>query len=492
MTVKVRAGISLRRDDNIRFGTMVRLGHGRMGITSDGLYAVGDFVEFQLDLPGWDLTVAGIAEVNKIDIRVPRLNRFLLRVLEMSRSDRQLLQDWYEEQLAEARDIQRVAANRALDSRVGSQVPSRVGRELPRAQRPPPTPSEHPISTWSTDRALSISNTVEHQGSRRQALRAVLRAAYGGALPASGPGGTPEPRADPEVRVLAEVEPMVVELRYHSISSWRADWTAWMYQGLVFARHTGRSPRLDQPAAVRLLLPEQVDLSCPARVVMLHPTGFGLVLDLDPHLHEGLRDVALGGEPVPVPEVARSVGYQPESAGQAPAEAPFWAKLFGLDAGIDPLDEAVDNLVDPLGPLHMDDPRARRRLDAILARADEDYLVLCDQVGDLLSASQWRWPELEDHIRQAREPVAQAAAFIVLAHVTRSEAIQTLRQVASRGAQEPALVEIGPAGSGTCPRCRPRYGEPTTPAALARRGLPPFHVGCQCRVVQVLDEPTVG
>ncbi len=488
MTVKVKSGISLRRGDDIHFGTLARLGHGRMGITTDGRYSEGDFVEFQLELAGWDLTVTGIAEVNKVDIRSPRLNRFLLRILEMRRADRQRLQDWYQEQLAEAVDRDLTQAYRALDSRVGSQVPSRVSRDLPRGPQGQPTRSEPPVSNWGTDRALSISTTVEHQGSRRQALRAVLRAAYGDTMPAEPTPGASHEVADPEVHVRAHVEPMTVELRYRSLGSWRADWTAWMYQGLAFVHHTGRSPELEQRAMVHLILPDRVDLTCPARVVVVQPKGFGVVLDLDPHQHEGLRDVATGSQETPAQSIARSVGLQPGLEQGNPLGSNFWIRMFNLDTEPDPLDAAVADLVSPLAPLDMDDPRARRKLDAILARADEDYLVLCDQVDELLSSSQWRWPELEDYTRHASNPISQAAAFIVLAHITRLEAIQTLRKAAARTTSEPSRVEIAPPNKSDCVRCQPWHGRPTTPAALARRGLPPYHIGCQCRVVHRIDD----
>jgi hypothetical protein len=479
MSIKVYAGISLRRSDGIHFGTLVRRGRGRAGITTDAVYRQGDFLEFQLELSGWDRTVTGIAEVARADIRGSRLNRYLLRILEMRRPDRETLQSWYLEQIDDARTA---SSPGLMDSQVGSEVPSRIQRELPRVVHEPA-----PVSNWGNDASLTISQTVEHQGSRRQALRAVLRAAYGEPEPVAAVAN-PGPHG-PVASVYLELAPPLIELRYRGVESWRVDWDAWLHQGLVFVPHRDRLPVIDQEINVRLVVKGLLDLTCPARVVVLHPTGFGANLDLDPHQHEALRDVGAEDATSPAMAVARAVAYKAQQAATTPIDRAFWSRLFGLEGPRDPLDAAVEELVDPLALLEMDSARDRRELDAILARADEDYLVLCDEVGRLLTNSQWRWPELEDCTRHARDPMAQAAAFVVLAHVTRIEAIQALRRAAARAQEEPALVELGAAGERACPRCRTRHGRPTTPARLARRGLPPFHLGCQCRVTQVPDPP---
>ena len=484
MATKLFAGITLRRGDDIHFGTLVRLDRARAGVTTDGELRVGDFVEFQLDLTGWDQSVMGIAEVRRADIRSHRLNRFLLRILEMRRTDRRNLQAWYQEQRneAEQRTEQRVS-QRALDSQVGSHVPSRVARELPATRKPKP---KAPASAWDTASALSISHSVEHQGSRRQALRAVLRAAYGDPLPTGGSGGAEA--SGPEVRVRANTHPLVVELRYPGEQALKTDWQAWLNQGLAFVKHTRHKPELEQPAMVRLRFAHRVDMSCPARVVVLHATGFGLALDLDPHQLESLRQVAAGEQPTMAEAAARAVGFDTAHEATSPLGRAFWARLFGLDTGADPLEAAVAALVDPLAPLDMEEARDRRELDTILRRADEDYLVLCDQVGQLLRSTAWRWPALEDLTRQATDPMAKAAAYIVLAHVTRLEAVEALRKAAAQARSVPSRVEVGPSGGVSCPQCLELHGDPTTPAALARRGLPPFHLGCQCRVVRVLDD----
>ncbi len=481
MTIKVYAGISLRRGDGIHFGTLVRLGRGRAGITTDARYRTGDFLEFQLELTGWEQTVTGIAEVAKADIRAPRLNRYLLRILEMRRADRQALQDWYEEQQGAEGSTSDAGP---LDSQVGSRVPSRVHGELPRAAGE--QAARPPASTWGADRSLSVSQSVEHQGSRRQALRAVLRAAFADPLPGERGVVTPHDH-DPEVRAYLELEPPIVELHYQGLDAWRRDWASWLHQGVAFVPYQGPPPALDQEIMVRLVLPGHVDLRCQAQVLVLHPTGFGANLDLDPHQHEGLRTVGDEDDTNPAMAVARALAYTAQKAATTPIDGAFLSRLFGLEPATDPLDAALDELPGPLAAMELANPRDRRTLETILGRADEDYLVLCDEVGQLLRDVQWRWPELEDRSKHARDPMAQAAAWIVLAHVTRLEATQTLRKAAAHAQDEPALVEIGGGDRASCQRCRAQHGRPTTPARLARRGLPPFHLGCQCRVNRVIE-----
>ncbi len=482
MSLGVYAGISLRRADNIGFGTVVRMGRGRLGITSDAEFKVGDFVEFHLELSGWNQAVSGVAEVSKAELRAPRLNRFLLRILEMRRTDRELLQDWYQEQRAAS---QADESEGALDSQVGSRAPSHIGRELPRAGSD--APRAVPGSTWGVDPALSISQTMEHQGSRRQALRAVLRAAFSEPAKEESEVITPHDQ-DPAPRIRLDLEPARIELHYRSLPAWRTDWEAWLHQGLAFVRYEGPPPTLDQVLSVRLVLPEELDMRCPARVVVLHPTGFGVQLDIDPHQHEGLSNIGAHEEEPSTMSVAREVAVKAREAATTPIDRSLWLRLFGLQQEQDPLEAALADLPDPLEPLHMNRTSDRRRLYGILERADEDYLVLCDEVTDLLRDVAWRWPELEDHCRHSRDPMAQAAAFIVLSHITRLEAIQTLRKASAQALDEPALVEIEPSNDdGSCASCRPHHGDPTTPASLVRRGLPPFHLGCQCRVVHRID-----
>ena len=100
MTIEVFAGISLRNDDGVHFGTLVRMRTGLAGVQTDALYHVGERVEFQLDLTGFHATVHGLAEVIRADPRSDELSSYLLRIRKMRRADQGLLQEWYEQHRA--------------------------------------------------------------------------------------------------------------------------------------------------------------------------------------------------------------------------------------------------------------------------------------------------------------------------------------------------------------------------------------------------------
>jgi len=490
MPVELTASIALRHGDMVHFGTLVRLEDSMAGVTTDGRYRAGDFLEFQLELTGWDATVSGIAEVRRAGLRDSHANRYLLQILEMRRSDRKLLQSWYED-LSTVEESEAEFAAFALDDQVGSFAPPRLAPALPRRQETPPptsTPADQ-RTDWFRDRAMTISQTVEHQGTRRQALRAVLRAAFREQQDHDArnreEGAMAAIRAN--VRLAVRLGPGLprVELVYEDRVSWRADWTAWLHQGLVFVRHTGEAPALEQEALVHLLYRGYVDVTCPARVVVVHPTGFGLVLDLDPLQLDALESVTEEAHLGRV-RVADRIEYDPGQEATSPASRSFWSRLFGLESATDPLNAALAALPDPLAALELDHPQARRKLGALLAKADQDYLVLCDEVARLLGRTRWRWEELDTRTRGSGKPLDQAAAFIVLAHVTRAEAVEAIRAAASSSSTpEEVRVTVEPGPDRACAVCRRWHGAPTSPLNLVRRGLPPYHLGCECRVVRV-------
>ncbi|MFH1469424.1 MAG: hypothetical protein ABIO70_33875 [Pseudomonadota bacterium] len=488
MPVELSASISIRHGDMVNFGTLVRLEDAVAGITTDGRYEVGDFIEFQLELTGWDATVSGIAEVRRAGLREGHANRYLLQILEMRRSDRKLLQSWYEDLSAVEEDEGEFAAF-ALDSEVGSYAPPRAAPHLPRPPvggPPVSTPAEQ-RSNWMNDRAITISQTVEHQGSRRQALRAVLRAAFSEHAergPHEQAGGE---EVSPKTTVRLGSGLPRVELVYEDDTSWRAAWTAWLHQGLAFVRYTESVPVLEQQALVRLRYRSFVDVTCPARVVVVHKTGFGMVLDLDPLQLDALESVTEEAHLGRV-RVADRLEYDPGKEATSPASRSFWSRLFGLTTSEEPLDAAIRALPDPLAALELDHPQDRHRLDAILAKADTDYLVLCDEVARFLGRTRWRWEELEARTRGSSKPIDQAAAFLVLAHVTRSEAVAAVREASATSTPEEVRITIEPGPDASCAVCRRWHGAPTSPLNLARRGLPPYHVGCECRVVRVKEE----
>ncbi len=137
MTLQVFAGISLRSEQDVHFGTLVRISTGMVGVLTDGVYRVGDELEFQLDLAGFDSTVQGVVQVERADLQPEKLNRYLLRIRRMRRDDQALLQEWYDQQQAglEPSLLTGAEPGQALDSQVESRLPSNVGVDMP---GPPP------------------------------------------------------------------------------------------------------------------------------------------------------------------------------------------------------------------------------------------------------------------------------------------------------------------------------------------------------------------
>ncbi len=137
MTLKVFAGISLRNDAGVHFGTLVRIRTGLAGVRTDAVYAVGDIVEFQLELTGFDTTVHGLAQVQRAEISSEELSSYLLRIRRMRRADQELLQEWYDQQQAGLEpSLRGDDAPRALDSQVESQLASGVGAYMPAPTSP--------------------------------------------------------------------------------------------------------------------------------------------------------------------------------------------------------------------------------------------------------------------------------------------------------------------------------------------------------------------
>ncbi len=161
MALEVFAGISLRTEKNVHFGTVVRIRTGMAGVLTDGLYQPGDRVEFQLDLTGFDATVQGLAEVVRTEVQPLDLNRYLLRIRKMRRADQALLQEWYDQQQAGLEPSLRTAdqGDRALDSQVESQLPSAVGADMPVPPQPEVTKGREAIRALLLD-AATASNRV--------------------------------------------------------------------------------------------------------------------------------------------------------------------------------------------------------------------------------------------------------------------------------------------------------------------------------------------
>jgi hypothetical protein len=255
MTLKVFAGISLRSDEAVHFGTLVRIRTGLAGVQTDATYELGEMLEFQLELTGFDTTVHGLAQVRRADLHRDDLSNYLLRILKMRRSDQELLQEWYDQQQAGLEPSLTGEDHRALDSQVESRLPSAVGVNMP----PPPSP------TATKGRA---------------AIRDLLLAAANGPQGSGTTGGAAALERELELRL--DSDPPCVVLAYRSQALWQQDRDGQLSRGMLFLPLDPSALQLEAQLELVLQRPQQPELRCPARVALLHDRGVGLSIDLDP------------------------------------------------------------------------------------------------------------------------------------------------------------------------------------------------------------------
>jgi hypothetical protein len=94
VVLQLRESISLRTQDGLFFGELLRFGGGRMEVECDGRFDLRSEVEFQLKLPGFNSTVYGVARVLRAISRTALIRQYTLRMLRMRDKDRLLLQQW--------------------------------------------------------------------------------------------------------------------------------------------------------------------------------------------------------------------------------------------------------------------------------------------------------------------------------------------------------------------------------------------------------------
>ena len=257
MSLKVFAGISLRNEEGVHFGTLVRIRTGMAGVQTDAYYEPGDMIEFQLELTGFDTMVQGLAQVLRADRPPDDLSSYLLRIRKMRRNDQALLQEWYEQQLGgDEPSLRSLGTERALDSQVESQLHSAVGAGIPA----PPNPAG---------------------GRGRSAIRDLLINAIGEPAGSGDTGGAAA--EEPSVALDDSTSPPRLLVSYRTQGAWRRDGEAQLSRGMLFVHLEQIVPLpLDAMVALHIQRPPQAPIDCMARVVLLHDRGVGLSLDLDP------------------------------------------------------------------------------------------------------------------------------------------------------------------------------------------------------------------
>jgi hypothetical protein len=94
VVLELRESISLRTQDGLFFGELLRFGAGRMEVECDGRFDLRSEVEFQLKLPGFNTTVYGVARVLRAISRTALIRQYTIRIIRMRDKDRMQLQQW--------------------------------------------------------------------------------------------------------------------------------------------------------------------------------------------------------------------------------------------------------------------------------------------------------------------------------------------------------------------------------------------------------------
>ena len=94
IALELRESISLRTQDGLFFGELLRFGGGRMEVECDGRFDLRSEVEFQLNLPGFNSTVYGVARVLRAISQTALIRQYTLRIQRMREKDRLQLQQW--------------------------------------------------------------------------------------------------------------------------------------------------------------------------------------------------------------------------------------------------------------------------------------------------------------------------------------------------------------------------------------------------------------
>jgi hypothetical protein len=135
---------------------------------------------------------------------------------------------------------------------------------------------------------------------------------------------------------------------------------------------------------------------------------------------------------------------------------------------------------DPLAELRGVSSRRKDQLRELLS-SELDYAIMVDRITELLGSFEGRWPELERCSVGHPDPNREAAAFLVLHGIVRREAEAAIR--GHTGAW--TMLELVP-----CPLCPPGRERVGSAVDLARVDLPPYKIGCTCRVVPALSRWT--
>ncbi len=141
------------------------------------------------------------------------------------------------------------------------------------------------------------------------------------------------------------------------------------------------------------------------------------------------------------------------------------------------LEGLLDTQVDPLVQLRGLSTRRKAQLRSILT-SEMEYALMVERIAEVLGVIAGRWDELELASAGSRDPLKTASAFLVLHWVVRQDALTVIRDHS---------VNQGRLELETCPTCPLDHRFAGQALEIARQALPPYRLGCTCRIVPVVS-----
>jgi len=174
MAIRVDTSISIRSEYGVTLGRLLKVSDKQLLVSASAKFRPGSKLEFQLELPAYDATVYGLAQVTRVTAFEDASNRYLLGITQLSTKDRSLYQQWIYE-------LAQVGGDSHRSSAMVSSIVSTLGeRHAPPSKPAAPAAAsalrKGPELQWSA--ASSVSTSRQHVG--RAAVREALRARFAG------------------------------------------------------------------------------------------------------------------------------------------------------------------------------------------------------------------------------------------------------------------------------------------------------------------------
>jgi len=184
MAIRVDTSISIRSEYGVTLGRLLQVSDKQLLVSASAKFRPGSNLEFQLELPSYNATVYGLAQVTRVTAFEDASNRYLLGITQLSTKDRGLYQQWIYE-------IAQAGGTSSRSSAVVSSIISTLSeRHAPPSKPAAPTVTQAqrkgPELQWSA--GSSVSTSRQHVG--RAAVREALRARF------AGRGRTTQPASD--------------------------------------------------------------------------------------------------------------------------------------------------------------------------------------------------------------------------------------------------------------------------------------------------------